>query len=112
MKKVRLGIIGVGNMGTSHLNNIMARKCPEIEVTAVADIDTARLDNARAIVDKARAEHPEIPEIATFTDAMELISSGQVDAILVAVPHYDHPRYCIAGLQAGLHVMSEMPAGV
>ncbi|MBO5897625.1 MAG: Gfo/Idh/MocA family oxidoreductase [Clostridia bacterium] len=112
MEKVRLGIIGVGNMGTAHLNNIMARKCPEIEVTAVADLDTARLDNARAIVDKARAEHPEIPEIATFTDAMELISSGQVDAILVAVPHYDHPRYCIAGLQAGLHVMSEKPAGV
>ena len=112
MEKVRLGIIGVGNMGTAHLNNIMARKCPEIEVTAVADIDPARLDNARAIVDKARVERPEIPEIATFTDAMELISSGQVDAILVAVPHYDHPRYCIAGLQAGLHVMSEKPAGV
>ncbi len=112
MKKVRLGIIGVGNMGSAHLNNIMARKCPEIEVTAVADIDTARLDNARAIVEKARVEHPEIPEIATFTDAMELISSGQVDAIIVAVPHYDHPRYCIAGLQAGLHVMSEKPAGV
>ena len=112
MEKVRLGIIGVGNMGTAHLNNIMARKCPEIEVTAVADLDPARLDNARAIVDKARAEHPEIPEIATFTDAMELITSGQVDAILVAVPHYDHPRYCIAGLQAGLHVMSEKPAGV
>ena len=112
MKKVRLGIIGVGNMGTSHLNNIMAGKCPEIEVTAVADIEPARLDNARAIVDKARAEHPEIPEIATFTDAMELISSGQVDAVLVAVPHYDHPRYSIAALQAGLHVMSEKPAGV
>ena len=50
MKKVRLGIIGVGNMGTAHLNNIMQRKCPEIEVTAVADIDTTRLDRARYIV--------------------------------------------------------------
>ena len=112
MKKVRLGIIGVGNMGTAHLNNIMQRKCPEIEVTAVADIDPARLDRAREIVEKARVEHPEIPEIATFTDAMEMISSGQVDAIVVAVPHYFHPKYCIAGLQAGLHVMSEKPAGV
>ena len=112
MEKVRIGIIGVGNMGTSHLANILARKCPEIEVTAVADIDPARLDQARARVEKARAEHPEIPEIATFTDAMEMISSGQVDAIIVSVPHYDHPRYCIAGLQAGLHVMSEKPAGV
>ncbi len=113
MKKVRLGIIGVGNMGTAHLNNVTTRRlCPEIEVTAVADLDPARLDNARAIVDKAREQYPDIPEIATFTDAMELISSGQVDAIIVAVPHYDHPRYCIAGLQAGLHVLSEKPAGV
>lgn len=112
MKKVRLGIIGVGNMGTGHLNNILGRQCPEIEVTAVADINPARLDHARAMVEKARAEHPEIPEIATFTDAMEMISSGECDAIIVAVPHYDHPRYCIAGLQAGLHVMSEKPAGV
>ena len=112
MEKVRLGIIGIGNMGTGHLGNILGRQCPEIEVTAVADINPARLDHARSMVEKARAEHPEIPEIATFTDAMEMIGSGQVDAILVAVPHYDHPRYCIAGLQAGLHVMSEKPAGV
>ena len=112
MKKVRLGIIGVGNMGSTHLTNILDRKCPEIEVTAVADIDESRLDRARNMVNQAREKHPEIPEIATFTDAMELISSGQVDAIIVAVPHYDHPRYCIAGLQAGLHVMSEKPAGV
>ena len=112
MNKVRLGIIGVGNIGTTHLKNIMARKCPEIEITAVADIDPARLDNARALVDKARAEHPEIPEIATFADAMDMISSGQIDAVLVAVPHYDHPRYSIAALKAGLHVMSEKPAGV
>ena len=112
MEKVRLGIIGIGNMGTGHLGNILGRQCPEIEVTAVADINPARLDHARSMVEKAKAEHPEIPEIATFTDAMELIGSGLVDAILVAVPHYDHPRYCIAGLQAGLHVMSEKPAGV
>ncbi|MBQ8718070.1 MAG: Gfo/Idh/MocA family oxidoreductase, partial [Clostridia bacterium] len=112
MEKVRLGIIGIGNMGTGHLNNILNRQCPEIEVTAVADINPARLDHACTMVEKARAEHPEIPEIATFTDAMEMIGSGQCDAILVAVPHYDHPRYCIAGLQAGLHVMSEKPAGV
>ena len=112
MEKVRLGIIGIGNMGTGHLNNILSRKCPEIEVTAVADINPARLENALTMAEKARAEHPEIPEIATFDDAMDMINSGLCDAIIVAVPHYDHPRYCIAGLKAGLHVMSEKPAGV
>ena len=37
MDKVRLGIIGVGNMGSGHIENIVAGKCPEIEVTAIAD---------------------------------------------------------------------------
>ena len=37
MEKVRLGIIGFGNMGTNHFKNIMNGKCPEIVVTAVAD---------------------------------------------------------------------------
>jgi len=38
-KKIRLGIIGVGNMGTGHIKNIEAGKCPEIELAAVADIN-------------------------------------------------------------------------
>ena len=36
MEKIRLGIIGIGNMGTAHINNILSGKCPEIEVAAVA----------------------------------------------------------------------------
>ena len=38
MEQVRLGIIGIGNMGTAHANNIKDGKCPEIKLTAVADI--------------------------------------------------------------------------
>ena len=38
-KKVRIGIIGCGNMGSAHFNNILANKCPEIEVTAIADVN-------------------------------------------------------------------------
>ena len=44
MEKVRLGILGVGNMGTAHLKNIKGGKCPEIEVTAVCDLKDERLD--------------------------------------------------------------------
>ena len=43
MKQVKIGIIGVGNMGSAHLNNILSGKCPELQVSAVADIDPARL---------------------------------------------------------------------
>ena len=100
--KVRLGVIGVGNMGTGHLNNIAAGLEPEIEPAAAADIDPERLEAAKAL----------IPGIRCFDSAEGLIHSGCVDAVLVATPHYFHPPIAIEALRAGLHVMSEKPAGV
>ena len=100
--KVRLGIIGVGNMGSGHIANILAGRCPEIEVTAVADINPARLDYARS----------KIPEVAVFNTAEEMLDSGLIDAAIVAVPHYFHPKYVLECFKRGIHVMSEKPAGV
>ena len=103
MEKVRLGIIGYGNMGMGHAKNILEGKCPEIELAAVADIDPVRLQAAKE----------ELPETtALFDDAEKMMDSGLIDAIHIAIPHYDHPRYAILGLQKGLHVMVEKPAGV
>ena len=42
MSKVRLGIVGVGNMGRGHINNYAEGRLPEIEITAVADIDPSK----------------------------------------------------------------------
>ncbi|MBR2876354.1 MAG: Gfo/Idh/MocA family oxidoreductase, partial [Clostridia bacterium] len=102
MEKVRLGIIGVGNMGSSHIKNYLGGKLPEIEITAVCDIKDDRLNWAKE----------QMPEVKTFTDASELMDSGEVDAILIATPHYFHPPMAIEALNKGLHVMSEKPAGV
>ena len=50
MKKVRMGIIGIGNMGTAHCRNIYEGKVPEMELSAVCDISKAReLSNTNAI---------------------------------------------------------------
>ncbi len=103
MKKVRLGIIGIGNMGTGHAKNIIAGKCPEIQLTAVADINPDRLQWAKE----------NLPDtIKRFDDALQMLDSGLLDAALVAVPHYDHPKYAMACFDRGLHVMVEKPAGV
>ena len=104
MEKVRLGIIGIGNMGSSHITNIEVHKsCPEITVTAVADINPARLDWVKENIGT---------HVALFDDAEKMMDSGLVDAILIAVPHYFHPVYAIKAFERGLHVMSEKPAGV
>jgi len=103
MEKVRLGIIGIGNMGSSHCKNILAGKVPEIELTAVADRREARREWCKENL-------PETVQI--FEEGDELIEKGAVDAVLVATPHYDHPRLIIKALENGLHALSEKPAGV
>lgn len=102
MDKIRMGIIGVGNMGSSHLNRFKNGECPDIVLTAVADIDPARLAWAKE----------QMPEVKTYATADELIASGEVDAVTIATPHYFHPPMAKQALAAGLHVMSEKPAGV
>mgnify|MGYP002589572031 FL=1 len=103
MEQVRLGIIGVGNMGSGHTANIMAGKVPEVRITAAADLRESRREWAKE----------NMPEgTAIFEDGDSLIKSGTCDAVLIAVPHYDHPRLTILALENGLHVMCEKPAGV
>ena len=112
MTKIKLGIIGCGNIGSQHYSNVLNGKCPEIEVVAIADINPDRLDWAKDICEKYREQNGDIPTVSLFSDASEMLSSGLVDAVIVSVPHYDHPRYAIEAFQKGVHVMCEKPAGV
>lgn len=102
MNKIRLGIIGVGNIGTGHAENILKGLCPEIEITAVAD----RRESRRAWALER------LPGVPVFEEGSELIASGLCDAVHICTPHYQHPVLAIEALTAGLHVMVEKPAGV
>ena len=110
--KIKIGIIGIGNMGSGHFNNILNGACPELEVRAVADIDEKRLDWARKNLENRKAEGEEHEDVEMFDDASAMLKSGKIEAAIVAVPHYDHPRYVIEAIENGIHVMSEKPAGV
>ncbi len=103
-KKVKVGIIGIGSMGSSHAQQIAIQNlCPDLELVAVADINPDRLTWAK----KTLGEN-----VATFDDAIALLDSGLVEACIIAVPHYDHTTYAIECMNRGLHVMVEKPAGV
>jgi predicted dehydrogenase len=103
MKKVRLGIIGIGNMGSSHSVNLVEGKVTDMELAAVCDIKETRRQWCKDNLPK---------EIEVFEDASDMMKSGRIDAVLVATPHYDHPRLVMEALDNGLHVISEKPAGV
>ena len=99
MKKVRIGVIGVGSMGSEHLNSIS--KIKDAKLCAVCDIDKKRAD-------KYATEH----KVKAYYNSDKLIKSGDVDAVLIATPHYDHTPISIAAMKAGLHVLTEKPIAV
>ena len=103
MEKIRLGILGVGNIGRDHVKRIVDGKCPEIELCAVCDLKEDRLDYARELAGEA---------LPIFKSAEEMMDSGLVDSVLISVPHYDHPKFAMMAMEKGLHVLIEKPAGV
>ncbi|MDD6275380.1 MAG: Gfo/Idh/MocA family oxidoreductase [Clostridia bacterium] len=99
---IRFGIIGMGNMGTSHADNFLKGKIKEMRITAVADIVPEKLEWSKK----------NLPWAKRFNSAEELMESGEVDAVVICVPHYFHPPLVIKALENNLHVVSEKPAGV
>jgi predicted dehydrogenase len=98
MKTVKIGVIGIGNMGSAHVRTIVSGKVEGMEVTAVCDQNPGRKEL--------------FPDIAFFDEADALIESDTVDAVLVATPHYDHTNLGIATLKAGKHLLVEKPISV
>lgn len=103
MRKVRLGIIGYGKMGSQHAGSLMKGLVEGALLTAVADPDRDRLAAARKLCGE---------ELQVFAGAEELIRSKTCEAVIIATPHYLHPSLAVMAMEAGLHVLVEKPAGV
>ncbi|MEI6217638.1 MAG: Gfo/Idh/MocA family oxidoreductase [bacterium] len=99
MKRVRLGIIGVGGMGSFHARAFRERKIRRCDLVAVCDIDPGALEKFDDTVQK-------------FVNSAELIRSGACNAVLVATPHYGHTIIGADALEQGLHVLVEKPISV
>jgi predicted dehydrogenase len=110
MNEVSLGIIGIGNMGTNHLRSILEKKVPGLKVTAVADRKESRRAEARKIAQELDAETA--ASLKVYEEGKDLIEKDDCEAILIAVPHYQHPELSILGFEHGKHVLCEKPAGV
>ena len=104
MDKVRIAVIGIGNIGTLHLGNI--EKEPKVELTAVCDIVP---EKAKAAAGRASAAGR---DVKAYFDSDKLLADKVCDAVIVATPHYFHTTIGIAALQAGYHVIVEKPISV
>lgn len=103
MSKVRVGIIGIGNMGSKHALNIAQGKIAHAELVAVCDTNPDRLSWAKETLGE---------DAHYFSEPADLFESNLIDGVIIATPHYDHPRLAIEALGYNIHVLLEKPAGV
>ncbi len=97
MKKVRVGVIGCGHIGKTHVERL-TNKIPNAEVTAVSDYFKSAAD---AVAQQYGC--------AVFESGEELINSDLTDAILIASADPSHAGYVLESIKAGKRVLCEKP---
>jgi predicted dehydrogenase len=96
---MNIAIIGLGTMGSSHVKDVMSLN--NATLYAVCDIDRDRADTF-ASQTKAKA----------FYSHQDLLQDSEINAVIIATPHYDHTPIAIAALKRGIHVLVEKPVAV
>jgi predicted dehydrogenase len=102
MKEINIGIIGVGNMGSAHLECIYGGRIKGMRVTAVCDTDERRLSEAGA----------RYPGIELYSDYRQMLKKSRTDAVIVAVPHPLHAEIGTHVLESGRHLLCEKPIDI
>jgi predicted dehydrogenase len=97
--KIKIAVIGIGVMGSQHVKDI--HELENTILAAVCDIDRTRADHY--------AKQYGVP---AFYDHLEMFEKIELDAVLIATPHYDHPPISMHAFQHGIHVLTEKPIAV
>jgi predicted dehydrogenase len=101
-RRLVVGVIGTGGMGTHHVSQLAARK--DIEVAFLCDVDQNRLASAAQIVATASGKAPRVVK-----DLRETLDDRSVDAVFIATPDHWHTPAALLALDAGKHVYVEKP---
>ena len=96
LKKLRVGIIGLGHMGKIHMQNSL--KLENTSLIAVSDVSKKALKDARDAGVKN-----------TFDDYEQLLKNPEIDAVIIALPTYLHLQCAMRAAEEGKHVLLEKP---
>lgn len=97
-RALRIGLLGVGVMGTDHAHRVTSRVA-NAELTAICDPDAAQTDRLSS----------ELPHLRVMSDPTDLISSADIDAVIIASPGASHEEQLLACLAEGKPVLCEKP---
>ncbi|QLG44679.1 Gfo/Idh/MocA family protein [Costertonia aggregata] len=106
-EKLKVGLIGVGLRGTNHLNNLLLRK--DVTITAICDIDAARIKIASDLIDKAGGKSVKIFGKNEY-DYRNLLELKEVDAVIISTPWLWHTRMAVDAMKAGKYTGVEVSA--
>jgi hypothetical protein len=106
---VRIGYVGIGGMGSAHVNNLL--KIPGCRITAVCDVNPER--TAWAVKAITAAGHPEPAVYGRGPrDFERLCAEADVDLVYNATPWEWHVPICLAAMKHGKHAAVEVPAAM
>ncbi len=98
-ERITFGVIGVGGMGSGHLDSLVKRSdADNIHVAAVCDVYQRRLTRAKGVCNGDG-----------YLDYRKLLERNDIDAVLIATPDHWHGKIAIDALEAGKHVYVEKP---
>ncbi|TCN27481.1 Gfo/Idh/MocA family protein [Mesobacillus foraminis] len=103
MSVIKVGVMGIGNMGRSHVQLLGKGKINGAILTAVCD---PFQDNLKELLKDTAGD------VQIFKDEDAFLNESDIDAVLISTPHYDHPRLAVKAFAKGMHVLVEKPAGV
>ena len=102
LNEIKVGIIGVGNIGSKHLECIHSGKVSGMRAAAICDIDQNRLDDL----------HKKYPELAVYERYEDMLSCADIDAVIISVPHPLHAKIAVAALKSNKHTLLEKPIDI
>lgn len=109
---VRIGVLGLGTMGNTHLDAY--GKLDDAQIVAVCDIDENVLSGKNKAEGNIEGQaqggfNLQSPKLKKFTDGMAMINDPDIDMIDICLPTPEHVRYAVASLNAGKHTFMEKP---
>lgn len=110
--RINVGVIGCGRQGRGVMGFIIPNT--DVRITAVCDVDTIRLADAKASTERATEHFLGTPHtgVKMYEDYHELIANKDIDAVLIATPDHQHARLAINTAQAGKDIYLEKPASL
>ncbi len=99
MKKLKIGVIGLGNIGRVHMENLA--KLEQVEIAGLCDVFRENADKWASVY-----------QTKAYYAYRDMLDHPGLEAVVIAVPHFEHVAVALEAFDRGIHVLCEKPVSV